>query len=72
MVTWYCHCLKALVHFGEQKDCELNVEKALLMILSIEMDGEEVEDERMGCAKMIRQQKRMWLLFDPYKVGLDI
>lgn len=41
-VTWCYHCLNELVHFGEQMDCELNVEKAL--ILSVEKDGEEVED----------------------------
>ena len=44
-VTWCYHCLDVLVHFGEQRDCELNVEKALLKILNVEMDGEEVEDE---------------------------
>ena len=43
-VTWCYHCLNELVHFGEQMDCELNVEKALMMILSVERDGEEVED----------------------------
>jgi hypothetical protein len=44
VVTWCCRCLNELVHFGEQMDCELSVEKALMMILSVERDGEEVED----------------------------
>ena len=26
-VTWCFHCLNELVHFGEQMDCELSVEK---------------------------------------------
>lgn len=43
-VTWCYHCLNELVHFGEQMDCELSVEKALMMILSVERDEEEVED----------------------------
>ena len=43
-VTWCYHCLNELVHFGEQMDCELRLEKALLMILRVERDGEEVED----------------------------
>ena len=34
-----------VVHFGEQMDCELRVEKALMAILSIERDVEEYEDE---------------------------
>ena len=34
-----------VVHFGEQMDCELRVEKALMAILSVERDVEEYEDE---------------------------
>ena len=41
---WCYHCLNELVHFGEEMDCELTVEKASMMILSVEMDREEVED----------------------------
>ena len=44
-VTWCYHCLNELVHFGEQMDCELSVEKALMLILSVERDGEAVEGE---------------------------
>ena len=54
VVTWCYHYLNELVHFGEQMDCELKGEMALLMIPRVERDGEEVEDARMGCAKMIR------------------
>jgi hypothetical protein len=43
-VTLCYHCLNELVHFGEQMDCELRVEKTLMMILSVETDVEEVED----------------------------
>jgi hypothetical protein len=72
VVTWCYRYLNELVHFGEQMDCELSVKKALMMILSVERDGEEVEDVRMGCARMNRRQRRMkLLLFDPYEEGLD-
>jgi hypothetical protein len=56
-VTWCFHCLNELVHFGEQLDGELSVEKALMLILSVERDGEAVKDGelmRMGYARMIR------------------
>ena len=43
-VTWCYHCLNELVHFGEQMDCELRLERRLPMILSVERDAEEVED----------------------------
>ena len=45
-VTWcYHHYLNESVHCGEQRDCELRVEKMLTMILSVEKkDEEEVED----------------------------
>ena len=43
-VTWCYHCLNDLVHFGEQMDCVLRAEKALMMNLSVEKDAEEVED----------------------------
>ena len=72
MVILCYRCLNELVHFGEQMDCELSEQKALLMIPSVERDGEEVEDVRMGCARMNRRQRRMkLLLFDPYGEGLE-
>lgn len=43
-VTYCYRYLNELVHFGVQMDCELRVEKALMTILSAEMDEEEVED----------------------------
>ena len=43
-VTWCYHCLNELVHCGKQMDYELRVEKALMRILSVEMDVKAVED----------------------------
>ena len=42
--TWCYHCLNELVYFDEEMDCELRAEKALMTILSVEKDGEEVEN----------------------------
>ena len=53
-VVLHCHCLNEVANFDERMGC---VEKALMMILSVGMDGEVVEDEgltQMGYARTIR------------------